>query len=161
MENTEDIQPDLITDDIHPYFQYYHATQGQRFLNFFIDNILMRLTLSYGTGFVVGKILMMLSPDLMFKLINEDGKVGLYILAYLIVIVNYLVYYTLCEKLFRGQTLGKLFTGTRAIRTDGEELTFKDALLRSLCRLIPFEVFSGFGVPWHDSLTNTMVVKKR
>jgi hypothetical protein len=40
-------------------------------------------------------------------------------------------------------------------------LTFKDALLRSLCRLIPFEVFSGFGVPWHDSLTNTMVVKKR
>jgi uncharacterized RDD family membrane protein YckC len=65
------------------------------------------------------------------------------------------------KKLFRGQTLGKLFTGTRAIRTDGEELTFKDALLRSLCRLIPFEVFSGFGVPWHDSLTITMVVKKR
>jgi uncharacterized RDD family membrane protein YckC len=41
----------------------------------------------------------------------------------MIIIVNYLVYYTLCEKLFRGQTLGKLITGTRAIRTDGEKLT--------------------------------------
>ena len=78
----------------------------------------------------------------------------------MIIIVNYLVYYTLCEKLFRGQTLGKLITGTKSLRTDGEELTFKDALLRSLCRLVPFEVFSGFGVPWHDSWTNTMVVKK-
>ena len=161
MENTEVIQQDLITDDIHPYFQYSHATQGQRFLNFFIDNIVMRLTLTYGTGFVIGKILMVLSPELMFRIINEDGKIGLYILAYLIVIVNYLVYYTLFEKLFRGQTIGKFFTRTKAIRNDGEELAFKDALLRSLCRLIPFEVLSGFSVPWHDSFTNTMVVRTR
>jgi len=159
MENTEDNQEDLITNEIHPYFQYSHATQGQRLLNFIVDNILMRITISYGTSFAVGKILMMLSPDLMLSIVNDNGKIGLYILAYLVVIVNYLVYYTLCEKLFRGQTLGKLLTKTRAIRTDGEELTFKDAILRSLCRLIPFEVFSGFGVPWHDSLTNTMVVK--
>lgn len=161
MENREPLQQDLISDEIHPYFQYSHATQGQRFLNFFIDNVLMRLTLTYGTGFLMGKILMALSPELMFKIINDNDKIGLYILAYLIVIVNYLVYYTLCEKLFRGQTIGKLFTRTKALRNDGEELTFKDALLRSLCRLIPLEVFSGFGVPWHDSLTNTMVVKTR
>jgi uncharacterized RDD family membrane protein YckC len=161
MENREPIQQDLISDEIHPYFQYSHATQGQRFLNFFIDNVLMRLTLTYGTGFLMGKILMALSPELMFKIINDNDKIGLYILSYLIVIVNYLVYYTLCEKLFRGQTIGKLFTRTKALRNDGEELTFKDALLRSLCRLIPLEVFSGFGVPWHDSLTNTMVVKTR
>jgi uncharacterized RDD family membrane protein YckC len=159
MEPTEVVNQDLLTDDIHPYFQHSHATQGQRFLNFFIDNVLMRLTLTYGTGFVVGKILMALSPELMFRIINENSKMGLYILAYFIIIINYLVYYTLCEKLLRGQTIGKLFTRTKAIRTDGEELAFKDALLRSLCRLIPFETFSGFGVPWHDSLTNTMVVK--
>lgn len=159
MENTEHHQEDLITDDIHPYFQYSQATQGQRFLNFVVDNILMRLTISYGTSFVVGKILMMLSPELLLSLVN-NGKAGLYIFAYFVVIVNYLVYYTLFEKLFRGQTIGKLLTKTRAIRTDGEELTFKDALLRSVCRLIPFEIFSGFGVPWHDSLSNTMVVSK-
>ena len=160
MENTEDIQQDLITNEIHPYFQYFHAIQGQRFLNFIIDNILMRLTLTYASGYVVGRVLQVIAPEFLYKLIDDDSKVGLYTLSYMIIIVNYLVYYTLCEKLFRGQTLGKLITGTKSLRTDGEELTFKDALLRSLCRLVPFEVFSGFGVPWHDSWTNTMVVKK-
>ena len=160
MENTEDIQQDLITNEIHPYFQYFHATQGQRFLNFIMDNILMRLTLTYASGYVVGRVLQVIAPEFLYKLIDDDSKVGLYTLSYMIIIVNYLVYYTLCEKLFRGQTLGKLITGTKSLRTDGEELTFKDALLRSLCRLVPFEVFSGFGVPWHDSWTKTMVVKK-
>jgi uncharacterized RDD family membrane protein YckC len=160
MENTEDIQQDLITNEIHPYFQYFHATQGQRFLNFIIDNILMRLTLTYASGYVVGRVLQVIAPEFLYKLIDDDSKVRLYTLSYMIIIVNYLVYYTLCEKLLRGQTLGKLITGTKSLRTDGEELTFKDALLRSLCRLVPFEVFSGFGVPWHDSWTKTMVVKK-
>ncbi len=160
MENTQDIQPDLLTNEIDPYFQYVHATQGQRFLNFIIDNILMRLTLTYASGYVVGGILQVIAPELLLKLLDNDNKVGLYVLSYMIVIINYIVYYTLCEKLFRGQTLGKLITGTKALRTDGEELTFKDALLRSLCRLVPLEVFSGFGVPWHDTWTNTMVVKK-
>ena len=160
MENTEDIQPDLLTSEIDPYFQYIHATQGQRFLNFIIDNILMRLTLTYASGYVVGRVLQVIAPDLLLRLVYEDSKVGLYALSYIILILNYLVYYTLCEKLFKGQTLGKLITGTKALRTDGQELTFRDALLRSLCRLVPLEMFSGFGVPWHDSWTNTMVVKK-
>lgn len=160
MENTEDIQPDLLTNEIDPYFQYLHATQGQRFLNFIIDNILMRLTLTYASGYVVGQILQVIAPEFLLRLLDDDSKVGLYVLSYMIVIINYLVYYTLCEKLFKGQTLGKFITGTKALRTDGQELTFKDALLRSLCRLVPLEIFSGFGVPWHDAWTNTMVVKK-
>ena len=42
------------------------------------------------------------------------------------------------------------------------ELTFKDALLRSLSRCVPFEVLSGFStLTWHDSWTGTMVVKAR
>jgi hypothetical protein len=59
--------------------------------------------------------------------------------------------------------LGKLITGTRAIREDGVELNFKDAFLRSLSRLVPFEPFSiwsGNGI-WHDSWTKTMVIKSR
>jgi uncharacterized RDD family membrane protein YckC len=160
MENIEVIQQDLITNEIHPYFQYIQAAQGQRFLNFIIDNILMLLTLTYASGYVVGKVIQVIAPQILYKLTNDDSKFGLYVLSYIIIILNYLVYYTLCEKLFRGQTPGKLITGTMAIRTDGEELTFKDAVLRSLCRLVPLEVFSGFGVPWHDSWTGTMVVKK-
>jgi uncharacterized RDD family membrane protein YckC len=64
--------------------------------------------------------------------------------------------------LFRGYTLGKFITGTRAIRDDDDELTFKDALLRSLCRIVPLEVFSALaGFPWHDRWTKTKVVKTR
>ena len=75
---------------------------------------------------------------------------------------NYLIYYTFCELAFKGYTLGKLITGTKAIRNDGQPLMFKDTLLRSLSRMVPFEVFSGFGdKPWHDSWTNTTVVKAR
>jgi hypothetical protein len=32
---------------------------------------------------------------------------------------------------------------------------------RSLCRLVPFEPLSGFGYPWHDRWTKTMVIKSR
>ena len=159
MENIDDIKEDVITDDIHPYFQYEHATQGQRFANFVIDNLIMRLGLSYVTGIAVGKIGVLLFPQFMYKLSYDTAS--LLILAYLIAIVDYLVYYTLSEKLFKGYTIGKLITKTKAIRTDGKEITFKDALLRRLCRLVHFEIFSGFGVPWHDAWTNTMVVKVR
>ncbi len=42
------------------------------------------------------------------------------------------------------------------------KIDWKDALLRSLCRLIPFEAFSYFGGNlWHDKLTKTIVIKKR
>ena len=82
--------------------------------------------------------------------------------TYLIAILNYLFYYTLCEKLFRGYTLGKLITGTRAVKENGQELSFTDAILRSLSRMVPFEAFSAFGGhPWHDRWTKTMVIKSR
>ena len=75
-------------------------------------------------------------------------------------LLSFVAVYTLTEFLGKGKTLGKLITRTRAVRNDGAVLTFKDALLRSLVRLVPFEVFSGFGTyTWHDQWTNTMVRK--
>jgi uncharacterized RDD family membrane protein YckC len=67
----------------------------------------------------------------------------------------------LLEGIFKGTTLGKWITGTKAVTEAGKDISFKDAFLRSACRLIPFEVFSGFGTPWHDSFTKTIVIKIR
>jgi len=54
------------------------------------------------------------------------------------------------------------FTGSRAVRQGGGELTLKDVLSSSLSRCMPFEVFSGFNtLTWHDSRTDTMVIKAR
>lgn len=149
-------------DDYLSQQQYVEATMGQRFVNYLIDNLLMRFALSYLTGTVVGALLGILFPEYMNRIIVEQTSWDLLVLSYAVAIVNYLFYYTICEKAFRGYTLGKLISGTRAIREDGGELTFKDAILRTLSRLVPFEAFSAFGArPWHDSWTKTIVIKAR
>ena len=146
------------------HVQYEEASQGQRFLNWLIDNLLMRFGLSYLTGNLVVYILETFFPNYVLSIIERGGEnsLDLLLITYLVAIFNYLFYYTICEKAFKGYTLGKLLTGTRAIRTDGLELTFKDAFLRSASRLVPFEAFSGLGRrPWHDSWTKTTVIKSR
>jgi len=150
------------SDEFNSGIVYVYASTGQRFLNFLIDNLLMNYGLSYLTGSAVGIFLTLLFPDYMSRLSGSSDIIDLLPLAYAIGIVNYLLYYTICEKGFKGQTLGKWITGTRVIRNDGDELTFKDALLRTLCRLVPFEVLSAFGGhPWHDIWTKTSVIKTR
>ena len=144
------------------YIQHTPATNGQRFLNWLIDNLFMRFVLSYVTGTAVGYIIGNFFTDYANHITYDQNTWDLLLLSYLIAIFNYIIYYTICEKGFRGYTLGKLLTGTRAIRENGEELSFKDAFLRSLSRLVPFEAFSGFDYkPWHDRWTKTIVIKAR
>ena len=146
------------------FIEYDEASTGQRFLNYLIDILFMRFVVSYGTSYLLVEFLLATAPESAYKWFGEEASLlALYGIAYLIAILNHLVYYTICEKAFKGYTLGKLITGTRAIREDGGELTFKDAFLRSLSRLVPFEAFSiwfGNGL-WHDAWTKTKVIKSR
>ena len=151
-----------LSDQLISEIQLMPASTGQRFLNFFIDNLLMRFGLSFLTSAGIGVLLGLFFPEHILRISENPERGDLLLLTYLIWIINTLLYYTICEKGFKGYTLGKLITGTRAIREDGNELTFKDALLRSLSRLVPFEAFSAFGgYPWHDSWTKTRVIKSR
>lgn len=150
-----------LANELESFVQYEEATQGQRFLNWLIDNLFMRFALSYVTSLLVVYILDAFFPEYMLRLRFTEDVWDLLLLSWVVGIFNYLFYYTICEKAFKGYTIGKVITGTRAIRTDGAELTFRDALFRSLSRLVPFEVFSGFGHPWHDNWTNTWVIKTR
>ena len=161
-ESTE--QKDFLADESYDLQECVYASQSQRFLNWLIDNLLMRFGLSYLSGMVIGALLGAIAPDCLSKIVYSAGGMSseLIILGVMISYLNYIVYYTLCEKLFKGYTLGKLITGTSAIRQNGQELTLKNALLRSLSRCVPFELFSGFGtLTWHDSWTDTMVIKSR
>lgn len=73
-------------------------------------------------------------------------------------------YYFLQEGPLKGITIGKRIAKTRAIRLDGEAFNPENAFFRSLCRLIPLEVFSIFfsrnNDCWHDWLTKTAVVEE-
>jgi len=161
-ETTQMPQNSDLTPGLNLEITYEYATQGQRFLNFLIDYLLMKFGLSFLTARAVGFILAIVAPKYMESLVYTLGWWDRLLITYMVWIINYLFYYTICEKGFRGYTLGKLITGTRAIREDGGELTFKDAILRSLSRLVPLETFSAFGgYPWHDSWTKTKVIKAR
>jgi uncharacterized RDD family membrane protein YckC len=152
-------QQDLFAEQ--DIYQYVHASTGQRFLNWLIDNLLMSYGLGWITGYTVGAFLAKFFPNFYLNMVISKGFEW-YLTLYLIAFCNYIIYYTFCEKVFKGYTLGKLITGTRALREDGQELSFKNALLRSLSRLVPLEAFSAFGgYPWHDSWTGTMVIKSR
>ena len=143
-------------------FQYEEASTGQRFLNLLIDNIFMTYGLGYLTGALAGYLLGTFFPELATGLFSDSESMDVLLFGVIVAYFNYIVYYTFCEKLFRGYTLGKLITGTRAVRNNGQELTFKDTFLRSLSRIVPFEALSGFGGhPWHDRWTKTIVIKSR
>lgn len=152
-------QEDLFSEG--EFVQYTEASTQQRFFNYLIDVLVMRFGVTWASSYVLMLVLNQLSPDLAYSVFVEGPAL---LAAYSVGILNHLFYYTLCEKAFKGYTLGKLVTGTRAIREDGDELTFKDALLRSLCRLVPFETLSiwfGGGGPWHDIWTRTKVIQTR
>ena len=95
-----------------------------------------------------------------FDHINSDNSVLLYLIVYLIRIG----YYSLCEIIFNGRTIGKFITGTKAVNDSGTEMEPKTVVLRTLSRIVPFEPFSALGDPpnpWHDRWTNTYVIDVR
>jgi uncharacterized RDD family membrane protein YckC len=113
----------------------------------------------YGLMFVLGIVLGLtgLADSYVDFMQSGIGKAFHYLIQYAL----FVVFYTLMEGLSKGRTLGKLVTGTHAIQEGGAPITWKNALLRSLCRIIPFEPVSGFnGYPWHDKMTETIVVRK-
>jgi uncharacterized RDD family membrane protein YckC len=161
-QNTQPLFENDPTQGLNLEITYEYASTGKRFLNYLIDYLFMYFGLSFVTGAFVGLVGGLLFPEYMLRITSSADSVDLLPITYAIVLFNHLFYYTICEKAFRGYTLGKLITGTRVIREDGGELTFKNALLRSLSRLVPFEAFSAFGgYPWHDSWTKTRVIKAR
>jgi uncharacterized RDD family membrane protein YckC len=121
------------------------ASPGKRFLNYLVDMIVY-----YVIMFVLGIALALTQSSLIY-----ENRIWINVLAFIIL----LVYYFVCEAFLNGRTIGKFVTGTKAVNEDGTEITTKTALLRTLCRLVPFEPFSAFGGhPWHDKWTKTYVI---
>lgn len=147
MENTI---PSIFEElaDQNPYFEY--ATTAQRFKNFIIDLVV----------YCVFSIIILLILAILFT----DGKNALVITGWWFVLFTMCNYFTitfLMEGFSKGRSLGKFATGTIVVREDLSPINWKDAFVRSLCRLIPIEPFSGLeGYPWHDSLSKTLVIKK-
>ena len=79
----------------------------------------------------------------------------------LITSIIFIIFYMISEILLKGKTIGKYITKTVVVMEDGSKPKSSNILLRSLCRLIPFEAFSFLGAKgkgWHDTISKTYVV---
>ena len=137
------------------------ATQGKRFGNYLIDQ-LMLFGFNFVLAFLIGGALLATDNGTLINGMTEDSA-GIKVMDYVLGAIGTVIFYTLLEYLTGGKTIGKYVTKTRAIRNDGGRLTFRDALLRSLSRIVPFEPFSYLGdngqSGWHDKWTDTRVVE--
>lgn len=146
----ENLIPSIFDQMAGEHTRFEYATMGQRFANFLID-LLVYLVLSS------------INITVLAFFFSEDGSyhiTGWW--AVLFTMANYFTVTFLMEGISKGRSLGKLITRTRAVQNDFSTFTWKDAFLRSLCRLIPIEPLSGLGgSPWHDNFTKTVVIKNR
>jgi len=141
-----------------PEYQLVQASSGKRFANYIIDLVVF-YALLFGSGIIIG----LLNPVALDS-ISEDDSVGFNLLDRLLGLVLYGLYMFVIEALFKGKSLGKLITGTRAVNEDGSNVSVKTAFFRGLSRAVPFNAFSALGTPaypWHDRWTKSYVIDEK
>jgi len=118
-----------------------------RFVNYLID-----IVVSYLVAMVVFLICSLVLPD-------PENPVVL-LATIVLVFSSFLAYYSIMEIKWQ-KTGGKFATKTQVIMVNGEKPKEKDIVLRTLCRLIPFDWVSYLFMKngFHDVLSKTKVVK--
>lgn len=133
------------------------ASKGKRFGNYIIDLIVFYLFM-----FIIGIVIGLLNPGF-FDFIDTDSP-GANLLDRLISLVIYGLFMGAVEAIFKGKSIGKMITGTRAVNEDGTPISAGTAFKRGFARMIPFNPFSALGEPshpWHDRWTNSYVVEEK
>ena len=132
------------------------ANRNLRFINFLVDRAVFYL---FSKGFNI------LWGNFLATFMYDEDYYTRYTVSLVVGLFLYALFMGVTEALFKGKTLGKVFTGTRAVNPDGTSISVKTALLRGLSRMVPLEPFSAFGGdwprPWHDFWTNTYVVVEK
>lgn len=125
------------------------AGQGRRFVNYLID-----LACVFLLAAQFGVILVLLGKESWLESFDNP------LVDRLFTILLLFFYYLFFEGLF-GRTVGKMVTGTTVVMEDGTRPPFSATLKRTLWRIVPFEPLSflGSGQGWHDTKSDTMVVR--
>ena len=136
---------------------YVRAPAGKRLANYIIDIIVYYFLL-----LVFGVLVVIVSPASVDTIATEST--GIEIMERIFSIFIYALYMSAMEAIFKGKSVGKYITKTRAVNLDGSPISTRTAFLRGLSRAVPFCAFSAFGNPcdpWQDHWTNTMVVEEK
>lgn len=118
-----------------------------RVINFIVDTIAFSFILAILSYFLG-----------LFSVVFDISIKELHV--YLMMALSFFSYYVLLETHYQ-KTLGKYLTKTHVRKKDGSKPTFKDILIRTCLRFVPFDsisfLFSING--FHDKLSDTVVVK--
>lgn len=138
--------------------EFNKASAGMRFLNLIIDRTVVSIFF-FLFGFLGVFIDNILGIDFFYSTVSKLSQMDK-LMDILITSSIYFLYTFLMEYFTKGRTIGKYITGTRVIRTDGQNPTFEEYLIRNISRLVPFDAFSflGGGNGWHDSWSDTRVI---
>jgi uncharacterized RDD family membrane protein YckC len=135
------------------------AENGKRFANYLIDFVAY-LIFSMVIGVIFGLVLVLMGNE-SYLIVEEEVTFSTKIKDWMFGIAVMTIYYTAMEYFFKGKTIGKLITGTRAVTLTNERMDLQTTFIRTICRFIPFEAFSFFRDQpggWHDSLSKTKVI---
>jgi len=129
--------------------QDYVSSSGIRFTNFLIDFVI----------FVLLVLTASLALDSVFVTTNNNL---LQAIGYGMILLIFLAYYGLSEYFFQ-KTAGKYVTKTIVVTESGNKPDGKTILIRTLCRLIPFDRLSYLIVKrgLHGRFSKTRVIKDR
>ncbi len=123
------------------------VSSGIRFVNFLIDFIVW-LVIAFIVSLLIG---VLFQP-------TEQGVIQLF--GYMLIFGTFIAYFAIMEIKFQ-KTVGKFVTKTKVVKMNGEKPETSDIIVRTFCRLIPFDrisyLFTKNG--FHDLLSKTTVVK--
>jgi uncharacterized RDD family membrane protein YckC len=147
--------PHQVGEDIlNPESFLVRANTAKRLANYIVDIIAY-----YLLAILVGIGLALAFPSAFQSLADDNSSIGF--IDRIISMILYAIFMSLVEGFFKGKSLGKLLTRTRAVNLDGTRISFRTAFARGFSRAVPFCVFSAFGTPcdpWQDRWTGTMVI---
>jgi uncharacterized RDD family membrane protein YckC len=147
-----------VFDEMEGQRPVYFASTGQRFLNFIIDSAVFYVCFIIIT-FAWALFDQLLGINFTVNFFEDESLINK-LLVYLYSYSIFFLVYTAFEGFTKGRTIAKYITKTKVVMEDGSPIGMKQAVMRSLCRLIPFEPFTAFnGNPLHDKATKTCVVK--
>ena len=144
-------------DDNNTY-QLVQASSGKRFANYLIDMVFFYLVVIF---WII--ILSLVYPSIQDSFDENDNLFGAFA-DRIIGLLLYALLMSLVEAIFRGKSVGKLITGTKAVNEDGSDISFSTAFARGFSRAVPFNAFSALGhpcYPWHDKWTRTFVIDEK
>ena len=135
------------------------AGQWERLGHYIIDFAIILVF-----SIIIGIVLIIFFPKVFHFAVSVGFKLNLGFFSIKYDLISYLItflYYFILESTIK-RTIGKFATQTLVIDEYGNPPSKVKIAIRTLARLIPFEIFSCLGSRgWHDKLSNTFVVSKK